>query len=106
MALKQSVLNALLKQIPNVPANLLPSIEDQKAFIAAQIEGTAKAAYRTTVDIEVAKTLAASKDEASNQAAQRHLEDAAATLKALVPTLETLQDVATELEAKSPTIVE
>lgn len=105
MALKTAVLKDLLKQIPTIPENLLPSVDDRKAFIASQIDGTAKAAYRTTVDIEVAKTLAESKDEASNESAKRHLEDAAAALKALVPTLETLQAVAAELEALEPTKV-
>jgi len=99
MALSKTILKDLEQQLLNIGITdeHLPELKDKQAFIAAQLDGTAKAAYRHIVDIEVARTFAKAKDEASNEVARQRFEEGIASLKALKPTIEVLSKVAKEL---------
>jgi len=101
MALKPAILKDLEQQLTNIGITdvHLPTLADKKDFVASQLEGTQKVAYRTVVDIEVARVFAKAKDEASNETARQRFEEGIASLKALKPTIEVLSEIAKELDA-------
>lgn len=99
MALKAALLKDLERQLADlgITDELLPTLEDKKAFVAAQLEGTQKQVYRFMVDLEVARKFAAAKDDASNELARQRFEEGIASLKALKPTIEVLAEVGKKL---------
>lgn len=104
MSLSKAALKDLLRQIPEFDESELPTPDDKKAFIAAQLKGTQGAIYRSLVEVETAKEFALEKAEAYQDKARERLEEAAATLKAFKPSLKVLQRVAVELEKEYPTV--
>lgn len=103
MPLKAALLKDLERQLADlkITDDILPTLEDKQEFVAAQLIGTQKAAYRHVVDIEVARKFAAAKDEASNEIARQRFEEGIASLKALKPTIEVLTEVGKALDAES-----
>lgn len=97
MALSEAALKDLLAQIPEFDESELPSVEDRKAYVAAQLDATEKMIYRSLVEIEVAKEFAGHKEDAYQENAKAKLEEAAATLKAYKPTHAILTTIAQQL---------
>jgi hypothetical protein len=99
MALSKAALKDLLRQVPEFDETDLPTLEDKKAYVASQLDGTQKMIFRSLVEVEVAKEFASHKDENYQDNAKQKLEEAAQTLKAYKPTLKVLKELAVALEA-------
>lgn len=97
MALSKAALKDLLRQVPEYSEEELPTLEDKKEFVAAQLQQHQKLAYRAFVDIEVAKEFANSKDTTKQDTAKQSLEESISSLKAYKPTIKVLTQIAKEL---------
>lgn len=95
MALKPAILKDLERQLKDIGVTdeILPTVEDKQEFVAAQIHGMQKQAYRIIVDLEVARKFAAAKDDASNELAKERFGEGIASLKAIKPTINTLSEI-------------
>lgn len=101
MALKQAILKDLQRQVPDIPADVLPSLADRKAYVATQMDQISKMVYRALCDIQVAEEFATLKGEQENTTAQNSYQEAIAAFKGYLPTYRVLARLATELEAET-----
>lgn len=91
----------MLKDLPEVKANQLPSLEDKKEFIDEQIAQLKKVIYRHQVDLEVGKhfyEVGVDKEhEDFAHTGRENIAAAVGNLRGAVPQLERLEAIREEL---------